>query len=324
MEYFDHIDAGSIEEAVRLLKKRKGVSKLIAGGTDLLGVLKERILTDYPERLINIKTIPGLDTITEDNEEIKIGPLVRLSKIAENTLIRAKFPVLAEAATSVATPEIRNVATIGGNLCQDVRCWYYRYPRQIGGPIICRRKERKSPCLAITGDNRYHAIMAIEKCIAVCPSDTAIALAALNAKLVITGHGSSREIPVSEFYKALNNDLKTGEIVTGIRIPKNAGGGRQNFIKYTLREPVDFAIVSIACVKHFNGDTVSSASIYLGGIAAGPFRAVKAEEAVTGKHMDESKAQQAADIQMAGVKPLSNNGYKIEIARSLIKQALLG
>jgi NADPH-dependent glutamate synthase beta subunit-like oxidoreductase len=155
MKPFKHRDAKTVDEAVELLRGNR--SKLIAGGTDLLGVLKDRVLPTYPEVLVNIKGIPGLDSIEQDKEGVKIGALAKLADIASSTLVKKEYPMLAEAAQSVAVPQIRNMGTIGGNLCQDVRCWYYRFPHEIGGRILCYLKGGKG-CYAITGENRYHSI----------------------------------------------------------------------------------------------------------------------------------------------------------------------
>ncbi|MEJ2729712.1 MAG: FAD binding domain-containing protein [Deltaproteobacteria bacterium] len=170
MKAFKHVNAASVDEAISLMRSYKGRADLIAGGTDLLGVLKDEILPDYPEAVINIKTIPGLDNIEESKKGLKIGALTKLVDVALHPLVKKRYPILSKAAESVATPEIRNMATLGGNLCQDTRCWYYRYPHQMGGRIICYRKE-KGPCHAVKGDNRYHAIMGAKACYAVCPSD---------------------------------------------------------------------------------------------------------------------------------------------------------
>jgi NADPH-dependent glutamate synthase beta subunit-like oxidoreductase/CO/xanthine dehydrogenase FAD-binding subunit len=155
MKPFEHRDAKTVDEAVEVLRENRG--KLIAGGTDLLGVLKDRVLPTYPEVLVNIKNIPGLDTIERDEGGMKIGALAKLADIASSTLVKKEYPMLAEAAQAVAMPQIRNMGTIGGNLCQDVRCWYYRYPHEIGGRILCYLKGGKG-CYALNGDNRYHSI----------------------------------------------------------------------------------------------------------------------------------------------------------------------
>ena len=142
MKAFKHFNATSVDEAISLMRTSKGNVNLIAGGTDLLGVLKDEILPDYPEALINIKTIPGLDGVEENKKGLKIGALIKLVDVVAHPLIRKRYPILSEAAEAVATPEIRNMASLGGNLCQDTRCWYYRYPHHMGGRIICYRKEK--------------------------------------------------------------------------------------------------------------------------------------------------------------------------------------
>lgn len=178
MRTFKHINARTVEEACTLLGKYKGKAMLNAGGTDLLSTLKGECLSDYPEAVINIKTIPGLDTIKEENGTLKIGALTKLSDIAKSSLLKDSCKALVEAARSVATPQVRNTATIGGNLCQDVRCWYYRYPYQLGGQIHCLRKGGKI-CNALTGDSRYHSIfgaagVAVYPCSSNCPAHTDI------------------------------------------------------------------------------------------------------------------------------------------------------
>ncbi len=192
MKPFKHINAKSVGEAVESLKDNYGRARLNAGGTDLLGVLKDRILPVYPDVLVNLKTVPGLDEVQEDSAGLEIGALTKLADIAQSPLIREKCPILADAAGSVASPQVRNLATIGGNLCQEVRCWYYRYPHQVGGRILCARKRgdlSRSPdpvdqgslgwegrgCSALTGDNRYHSIFGALRvgetpCTSECPA----------------------------------------------------------------------------------------------------------------------------------------------------------
>jgi NADPH-dependent glutamate synthase beta subunit-like oxidoreductase/CO/xanthine dehydrogenase FAD-binding subunit len=173
MRFFHHINVKSVNRAIKLLRKYEGRAKLIAGGTDLLGTLKDRILPEYPEAIINLKTIPGLYYIKEDTKGLKIGALARLADIAKSPMVRGKYRLLAEAAQSVATPQIRNMSTIGGNLCQDVRCWYYRYPHHVGGKILCYLKGGKG-CYALTGENQYNSIFGASRvtrppCSSYCP-----------------------------------------------------------------------------------------------------------------------------------------------------------
>ena len=295
---------------------------LNAGGTDLLLTLKGEHLFDYPEAVINIKTISGLDYIKEEGGVLKIGALARLADVANAALIQSDYRALAEAAQSVATPQIRNVATIGGNLCQDVRCWYYRYPRHIGGPIRCLRKG-SGPCLAVSGDNRYHAILGGKRCYAVCPSDTAVALAALDAQIRVAGPKGERNIAVPDFFSPLGNALKGDEMVTEVVVPMTTGQAKQTFLKFVLRNPVDFAIVSVASVITLQEGICTDARIALGAVASAPVRAGKAEEFVKGRAIDQTIAAEAAEQTVADAKPLSMNAYKVEIAKTLVKRVML-
>ena len=178
MKDFDHYDARTVREALDLLEKEHGRAKLNAGGTDLIGLLKDMLVDVYPKSVINIKSIPGLDYIREDDEGLRIGALTKLSAIAGSPVVKERYNIIAEAAKSVATPQIRNMCTIGGNLAQEVRCWYYRYPDQLGGTVACLR--RGGPvCNALAGDNRYHSVfgaapLASYPCSSHCPSGAAI------------------------------------------------------------------------------------------------------------------------------------------------------
>ena len=322
MRPFMHFNAGTVKEACKLLAKYDGRAVLNAGGTDLLGTLKGENLFVHPEAVVNIKTIAGLDKIVESKGTLRIGALTKLSALVNSTLLNKRYPALAEAARTVATPQIRNAATLGGNLCQDVRCWYYRYPRHIGGPILCARKG-KGPCLAVRGDNRYHAVMGGKKCFAVSPSDTAVALAAIDAQIQIAGPEGERKMAVTGFYGPLGNSLKHGEMVTGVEVPSVEKESMQAFLKFTLRKPVDFAIVSVATVITVKGGVCTDARIALGAVAPGPVRAKKAEEMLVGRPVDEKAAADAAEAALAGAKPLSMNAYKIVIAKTLVKRAIL-
>lgn len=321
MKSFKHINAETLHEVYTLLKKNGGKAKVIAGGTDLLGILKGGNLPDYPEALINIKTIPGLDCMKEDVEGLKIGALTTLSDISRFSVIKEKYKVLAEAANTVATPQIRNAATIGGNLCQDVRCWYYRYPQQIGGRILCARKGGRT-CPAVRGDNRYHAIIGGKKCFAVCPSDTAIALTALDATMKIAGPNGNRTILVKDFFGTLTNVLTKDEIVTEIQVPKLKGRVVQGFSKFTIRQPIDFAIVSVASIIGIENGICKEARIAIGAVAPTPIRATQAEAFLEGKKIDSKIAAEAAEVALSGAKPMGNNAYKVDIAKTLIRRGV--
>ena len=322
MKAFKHHNATSVDDAISLMRASKGRASLIAGGTDLLGVLKDEILPDYPEAVINIKTIPGLDDVKESKKGLKIGALAKLADVVAHPLVRENYPILSKAAEAVATPEIRNMATLGGNLCQDTRCWYYRYPHHMGGRIICYRKGKGS-CQAIKGDNRYHAIMDAKKCFAVCPSDTAIALTALGAKLEIKGPQKTRNVSVDEFFTTRGNILEPDELLTHFEIPRTAPEVRQEFIRYTLRKPVDFALASVAAVVTMQNGVCKDARIVLGAAAPAPVRAVDSEKLLKGKVADEKDIAEAARAAVKNARPMRMNAYKVEITRTLVKRAIM-
>ena len=323
MRTFTHINAHTVNEACELLGQYRGKARLNAGGTDLLSMLKGDIWPEYPEAVINVKTIPGLDSITENDNVLKIGALALLSDVAKSPTIKEKCGVLAKAALSVGSPLIRNVATIGGNLCQAPRCWYYRYPRRLGGPLPCLRKGT-GPCLAVKGDNRYHAILEGKGCFAVCTSDIAVALAALDAKITIAGPKGERSISVVDFFQPLGNTLKIDEMIKDFQIPATMLSMEQRFLKFTLRKPIDFAIVSVAASIGLNNGVCTDARIILGAVAPMPFRAKAAEEKIVGQPISDNVAAEAAEKALANAKPLSMNAYKVEIAKTLVRRAIKG
>jgi xanthine dehydrogenase YagS FAD-binding subunit len=322
MKPFKHVNAGSPEEAISLLKHYGEKGRFVAGGTDLLGLLKDRILPDYPDALINLKTIPGMGSIKESAGGLTIGALAKLADIASALAVQAGYMALSQAAESVGSPEIRNMGTIGGNLCQDVRCWYYRYPHHMGNRMLCLRKG-VGPCHAIKGDNRYHALMGAKKCFAVCPSDTAIALSALQAEIVILGEKGLRSLPVEEFFTPLGNALGTEELVKEIRIPSPPPGCRQAFLKFSERKPVDFAVASVGSVITVSDGRCVGARLFLGGVAPTPWRAEAAEQHILGKVIDAATAEDVSRASVEGAKPLGGNAYKIEIMKALVKRAIL-
>jgi xanthine dehydrogenase YagS FAD-binding subunit len=188
--------------------------------------------------------------------------------------------------------------------------------------MICRRKG-KGPCFALKGDNRYHAIIGAKKCYAVCPSDTAIALAALGAEIMVRGPAKSRKVPVEKFFTPMGNSLERGELVTGISIPRPPEGARQVFAKFTERNPIDFAIVSVAAVIGIKDGICENASIVLGGLAPVPYRAKEAEQVLVGRTIDTGAAEESAETAISGARPLSGNAYKVDVARTMVKRAIL-
>ena len=256
-----------------------------------------------------------------DAGEIRIGALARLADIADSPLVKKNCPALAMSAASVGSPELRNMGTIGGNLCQDTRCWYYRYPDKMGGRVLCYRKD-KGPCHAVRGDNRYHAVLGGMKCYAVCPSDLAIALAALESEVKTIRPAGERTIPLADFYNTLGPVLEPDELVTEIRIPAPAANAVQRFSKFRLRESIDFAVVSVAVVLEVAEGVCRDARIVLGAVAPVPYRAVGAEDVIRGGPLDQRQAGLAAEAALRDAEPMSGNAYKIEIAKTLIKRAL--
>jgi xanthine dehydrogenase YagS FAD-binding subunit len=321
MRKFTHINARTVEDAVSALQRYSGRANIIAGGTDLLGKMKDEILPKYPEALINIKTIPGLEFLKEEAGVLRIGALTLLADIEKEPLIRQEYTALAQAAGRTGSPHIREMGTVGGNLCQDIRCWYYRNPKN---RFPCLRKGG-GRCYAIEGDNRYHSIMggSVEGgCYAVHPSDMAPALIALDARVLT----SKRTIPLDDFFQVdvvQTTVLDTDEIVTEIHIPKPAANSRSAFIKFAIRKSIDFPIVNCAAMIVTSSGKVSAARICLNGIWVKPYRALKAEETLLKNKVDESIAEAAGKAAMSDAKPMERNGYMVQIARTLVKRAIL-
>ena len=321
MKEFKHFNAYSIEEAVSLMGNYGDRACVIAGGTDLLGKMKDAILPVYPEALVNIKTIPGLNYIKEDGGMLKIGALTTLSEIAHSDLVRSQASALAQAACRTASPHLRDMGTIAGNLCQDIRCWYYRNQNN---RFSCLRK-KGGRCYAIKGDNRYHSIFGGSVsggCMAVHPSDTAPALIALNAKIKT----SARTIDAGEFFEVKpvkTTVLKADEIVTEIQVPAPAAGTSSAFLKFALRQAIDFPIVNCAAAITRADGKVTAARICLNAVAVVPYRAVKAEQAIIGKSIDEALAEEAGIAAVAEAKPLEHNKYMVAVARTMVKRSIL-
>lgn len=313
MKPFNHTNATSLAEIRTALAD--GKTTIIAGGTDLLGTLKDNILRTYPSTLINLKTVPGLDFIKESGGMLKIGAATRLADIAADPTVQKKYTALAQAASRVATPHVREMGTIGGNIAQLHRCWYFRKPEN---RFDCKRKGGKT-CFAMTGDNRYHSIFGAEKgCMAVNPGDTAPALIALDAKVVT----DRRTIDAEKFFdvrKPGNTVLEMDEIIKEIQIPAPAKGAKSVFIKFAFRKSIDFPIVNCAVMIGGKGPRIC-----LNAVAPRPYRAVKAEAAIKGKKIDEKNAAAAGEAAVSEVKSFPEAAqFKKQIAKTLVKRALL-
>ena len=321
MKKFAHFNASTVEEAVTLLKRYQGRANLIAGGTDILGKMKDRILPVYPEALINLKTVPGLDCIEKDEGTLKIGALATLEDIAHNSIVKKKYAALAEAARRTASPHLREMGTLGGNICQDIRCWYYRHAEN---RFPCLRKGG-GRCYALAGDTRYHSIFGgsvEEGCIAVHPSDTAPALIALNGKIKT----SQRTINADDFFQvevSKTTVLDKDEIVTEIQVPEPVDRTKNAFFKFALRKSIDFPIVNCAAMITSSGGKVEAARVCLNAVYVKPYRAFKAEEAMVGKEINEATAEAAGDAAVADAKPLADNQYMVQISKVMVKRALL-
>lgn len=318
MKIFKHVNAKTVEEAVRLLGEEKAFA--IAGGTDILGSMKSEILPDYPETLVNLKTIaPSLDYIKEEDGALKIGSLTRLEDIANNTLVKNKWYALAQAAHRTASPHIREMGTIAGNICQGNRCWYFWKPEN---RFNCLRKDPTGLCYALLGDNRYHSIFGANSgCVAVNPSDTAPALVALNA-IVVT---SKRTIPIEDFFAVKiaphgvgSTILDNDEIVLEIQIPTPTSGAKSAFMKLAIRKTIDFPLVNCAAV--FSGSEVR---ICLNAVSGTPRRAKGAEDYIKGKTINVENAEAASVEAVKGAMDLGDNKWKIQASKGVVKRTIL-
>jgi xanthine dehydrogenase YagS FAD-binding subunit len=311
---FAHVNAKTVDEAAAIL--RTGKAAVLSGGTDLLGTMRFEILPNYPEAVVNLKSIPGLEYVKEEAGMLKIGALTRLEDIFKNDLIRTKYAALAEAAHRTATPHIREMGTIAGNICQLTRCWYFRLP---DNRFNCVRKGGKT-CYAMAGDNRYHSIFgAVKSCLAVNPSDTAPALVALNAKIK-TNKGLIEAEKFWDMTVPGSTILAVDEIVTEIQIPTPPAGAKSAYIKFAIRKSIDFPIVN--CAAMVSG---GAARICLNAVYNRPYRAIAAEEAIKGKAINEASADAAGAAAVASARALpgDRNKWKIPIAKTMVKRALL-
>jgi len=317
---FEHINAESIEDAVFLLKTYESRAAIIAGGTDLLRELKNRVRPAQPKVLINIKTVrPKLDYIAESATCLKIGSLATLHDVETSPLINKKYGILARAAHATRALQYRNIATIGGDLCQQVKCWYYRASQNA---YFCYRKGGDK-CYAVDGDNRCHSIFGGEGCFATCSSDTAPALVALDAKIKIVGTSGERTVPVEKFFTRLGNILRPDEIITEIQIPIPEPNSISAFLKFGVPNKFSPAIAGVAVVARIQNNLCQNASIVLGAVSPVPWRATAAEEMLVRKRITRERAESAAQVATAGITPLSMNGYKADIVRTLVKRAIL-
>ena len=327
MKAFEWTNPTTVNEAVKMLAVASPgdideAPRPLAGGQDLLTTMKD--YTSRPTRLVNLKNIRGLNKITLNARGLTIGALVTLTELEEHAGVRKSFPGLAEAAQSIATPQIRNLGTVGGNLCQRPRCWYFRLEE-----VICLKKGG-SECYAASGENKYNAIIAGGPSYIVHPSDLAPMLLALGATVTVTGAAGKRVIPLDKFFTLPSqgnirreNVLKNEEIITEIHVPASPLAARSTFLKFKERESLDFALASAAvAVRMAANRTVQDARIVLGGVAPIPWRVPAAEKFLTGKELKPDVLAEAAKIALAEAQPLEKNAYKVPLAQTLVRRAL--
>ncbi len=320
MQTFKYVQPKSLSDAAGISEKEKDAAVLFAGGTDVLGLIKNDIIS--PSEVINLKSIPGLDKIEYPNGAgLKIGALTTISEIAEHPDIMKNFTVLAEAVKEVGSPQLRNVGTIGGNICQRPRCWYFREE------FDCIRKGGDI-CYAIGGENKYHCVVGGGPCYIVHPSDIAVALVALNAEFTITNGNNFTKVPADKFFvlpgqnSLQENILKPGEILTEIFIPELSSVAGSRYIKFTERNVWDFAIVSVAAVVNKNGNKINSAKIVFGGVAPVPWIDEDLNSMLSGMELSDKSIEAAASNTLMDAEPMEKNEYKIPLARNLVKKIL--
>ncbi len=295
-----------------------------ASGIDLLDLLKEGLIK--PSKIVSLAEVPGLDRIAEERDgSLTIGPMVTLASLAKNEQVQQRYPALADALSNAASPQIRNVATLGGNLLQRPRCWYFR-----SEAFRCLRKGG-GHCFAIAGENQYHAIFNNMPCAIVHPSTAATVLVALGATVEISGpRGLARQVLLEDFFVPperdlqRENDLQPQEILTAIRLPQPTAGLRTAHLKQGEKDSFDWPIADVAVALDLNGDgTCKRAAIILGAAAPVPHRAKAAEAALVGRPIDENVAAEAGRAALDGATPLSKNAYKLPLFEALVRRAIL-
>ena len=341
MRPFKFLQPGSLDEAVDLLSQSQGNSRLIGGGSDLLDEIKDGLIS--PDSIISLSGLPGLAGITATEQGLRIGAMATIADVGNHPHVAKVYPALAQAAAGLATPQIRNVGTLGGNLNQRPRCWYYR------NPLTHCLKKGGDKCLALAGNSKYLCITGGDRCFIVHPSDTAVALTALEASVDLVGPAGLRTAPLEEYFVGpgtnllRENVLREDEILTSVNIPHPAGvasGGsspghgtehRSCYLKAGERESGDFALVSVAVAITLSGVDraaanrgayITKAAIVMGGVAPVPYRAVEVEGYLRDRSIDEIDATHAAGLALTTARPMADNGYKVTLARNLVRRAV--
>ena len=323
MPPFELFQPANLADALNLLDRYGSDAWIFAGGLDTFDWLKDRI--KRPRYVVDLGGLAELKGVRESSGGVEIGAMTTLTETVQHPVIRERYGILMEAAESAASPQIRNQGTIGGNVSQDTRCWYYRSGwscYRAGGNI----------CYADTPEavNREHAILGADRCVAVNPSDTAPALIALGASMVIRSASGERVVDAEDYFIGPGTDimrmnvLQPGEILTAIRLPGDWAGSRFYFEKVRDRQVWDFALVSVASAMTLSGTTIQNMRIVVNGVAARPLRLAAVEELVKGKPRNEATAALAGELAIEGAQPLRLNAYKIPLMRNLVKRAIRG
>ncbi|HSF23315.1 MAG TPA: xanthine dehydrogenase family protein subunit M [Blastocatellia bacterium] len=328
MRAFEYANPATKEQAVNLLGTSWADAEVLAGGTDLLSLMKDDVV--MPKRLVNLKEIAELRGINQARltgskarAGLSIGALSTIQDLVDNAQLRSRFPALVQAAEGITSPQIRSMGTVGGDLCQRPRCWYYR----AGYGLLARDESGGS--LVTGGDNRYHAILGnAGPAYFVNPSSLAPALIAFDAQVEIYGPKGKRVVPVEKFFVSPQSesereyDLKPNEIVTRIILP-SAGGAKSATYEVRQKEALDWPLAAASVALTINSGKVTAARIVMGHVAPVPWRSKEAEAALVGKNITEATAKTAGDAAVTGAKSLSGNGYKIQLARVAVKRAIL-
>jgi len=319
LQNFSYVKATSVDEAVQQLAE--GGARVHAGGTDLLGCLRDDVFE--VDRVVSISGLEALKGIRQGSDgTLRIGALTPIAEVASNPLILERAQALAQAAAEVGTPQLRNQGTLGGNLCQKPRCWYYR------GPFACMRKAG-GPCFAVNGNNEGHAIFGGVGCHVVHPSDTAPALVALGATARLVGPDGSRSVPLEDFFVLPSQDftrenvLEPGEVMTEVVVPAPGSGVRGSYAKVRGRRSWDFALVGVALALDMASDgTVETARVVFSGVAATPWRSGAAERVITGQRLTPEVIRLAAEAAVEGAQPMTHNQYKVPMMKALLEREL--
>jgi xanthine dehydrogenase YagS FAD-binding subunit len=319
MKQFQYTRALTQQSAIEAIAKPG--TKIIAGGTNLVDLMKRGVTA--PDKLVDINHLP-LKNITATKTGLHIGALALNSVVSENSLVLEKQPLLSMALKAGASPQLRNMATVGGNMMQRTRCSYF-----YDTTMPCNKRAPGTGCGALEGINRMHAIFGTsEQCIAVNPSDMSVGLAALDAVAIIAGKKGERRIPFTEFHRLpgdhpeLDNRLAAGEMIVGVEIPDNNFAKNSYYLKVRDRQSYAFALVSVAAALEISNGTIKNARLAMGGVAHKPWRLFDAEKALIGKPATEDSFKQAAQIAMQGAKGYQYNSFKLKLAPATITEAL--